>query len=70
MDQIVSLDEQESIPEIVIEDMAGLAQISMKTEEFLSRFSFPNFYFHIAMAYAVARSNGVPLTKGAFDGLQ
>ncbi|OBP17180.1 hypothetical protein A5320_21160 [Rheinheimera sp. SA_1] len=66
---ITSLDEKHSNLEVVIEDMAGPSPISMKAEDFLMRFAYPNFYFHLGMVYAIARSRGVPLTKGDFDGL-
>ncbi len=66
---ITSLADKHSNLEVVIEDMAGPAPISMKAEDFLLRFAYPNFYFHLGMVYAIARSRGVPLTKGDFDGL-
>ncbi len=66
---ITSLDDKHSNLEAVIEDMAGPVPISMKAEDFLMRFAYPNFYFHLGMVYAIARSRGVPLTKGDFDGL-
>ena len=31
--------------------------------DFLLRFSLPNFYFHVVTAYAILRSQGVPLGK-------
>jgi len=63
------LDDKQSNLDAVIEDMAGPVPISMKAEDFLMRFAYPNFYFHLGMVYAIARSRGVPLTKGDFDGL-
>jgi hypothetical protein len=66
---IANLDKQQSNLEVVIEDMAGPAPISMQAQDFLLRFAYPNFYFHLGMVYAIARSRGVPLTKGDFDGL-
>lgn len=66
---IASLDGKQSNLEVVIEDMAGPAPVSMKAEDFLLRFAYPNFYFHLGMVYAIARARGVPLTKGDFDGL-
>lgn len=69
LNYMTSLDEKPSNLEVVIEDMAGPAPISMKAEDFLMRFAYPNFYFHLGMVYAIARSRGVPLTKGDFDGL-
>jgi hypothetical protein len=33
------------------------------------QFGLPNFYFHLALAHAIARANGVRLGKADFDGL-
>jgi hypothetical protein len=35
-------------------------------EEYLTRFALPNFYFHVSMAYAILRAEGVPLGKPDF----
>lgn len=35
---------------------------------YLLSFVLPNFYFHISMAYAILRHNGVPLSKMDFLG--
>ena len=50
-----------------ISDMAGPAQVSLPGVEFLMRFAFPNFFFHISMAYAIIRAAGIPISKGDFD---
>lgn len=63
------LDSAENNLEIVINDMAGPAPVSMNAWDFLVRFAYPNFYFHLSMVYAIARFKGVKLTKGDFDGL-
>jgi hypothetical protein len=36
--------------------------------DYLAGFSLPNFYFHVSMAYAILRHNGVPLGKLDFIG--
>jgi len=36
--------------------------------EFADELSIPNFYFHVSMAYAILRSNGVPVGKTDFIG--
>jgi uncharacterized protein len=36
--------------------------------DFLHRFALPNFYFHMAAAYAILRANGIDLGKGDFLG--
>jgi hypothetical protein len=35
---------------------------------FLTGFALPNFYFHVAMAYALLRANGAPVGKMDFLG--
>ncbi len=50
-----------------IRDMAGPTPVVMVAQDFLSQFAYPNFYFHFAMVYAIARMHGVPLSKGDFD---
>jgi len=52
-----------------VKDTAGLNEISMPGPEYVSSFVLPNFFFHISMVYAIAKSNGVPVTKGDFDGI-
>lgn len=42
--------------------------IPFTAENFLLSFSFPNFYFHASVAYALLRSKGVPLGKRDFLG--
>lgn len=37
--------------------------ITMKGEAYLKHFAMPNFYFHLTMAYALLRHNGVALGK-------
>jgi hypothetical protein len=34
--------------------------------DYLTRFALPNFYFHVSMAYAIFRAQGVPLGKPDF----
>jgi hypothetical protein len=36
--------------------------------DYLREFALPNFYFHLSMAYAILRSNGVPLGKRTWIG--
>ena len=35
---------------------------------FLTEFAIPNFFFHLTVAYAILRHEGVPLQKGDFLG--
>ncbi len=43
--------------------------ITMKGQQFLSAFSFPNFYFHAAIAHGILRHNGVEIGKRDFLGV-
>lgn len=40
----------------------------MMGHDYLISHAIPNFYFHLATAYAILRSNGVPLGKGDYLG--
>jgi hypothetical protein len=40
----------------------------MKGADYLNHFVLPNFYFHVAAAYAVARNFGAPIGKSDFLG--
>ncbi len=37
-------------------------------QDYVTKFLLPNFYFHVSMAYALLRKNGVELGKGDFLG--
>ena len=41
---------------------------SYRGDRFLIEFALPNFFFHLTLAYAVLRKEGVPLEKGDFMG--
>jgi hypothetical protein len=43
-------------------------EISMQGLDYLNHFVQPNFYFHISMAYAILRHNGVMIGKSDFLG--
>jgi hypothetical protein len=43
--------------------------ITLKGQQFLNRFSFPNFYFHAATAHGILRHNGVEIGKREFLGV-
>jgi hypothetical protein len=42
--------------------------ITVKGNQFLTAFSFPNFYFHAATAHGILRHNGVEIGKRDFLG--
>ena len=68
IEHIEMLDSLENDLDTVVHAEAGPTPVSLPASEFLSRFAYPNFFFHLSMVYAIARSRGVPLTKGDFDG--
>src|SRR5689334_14307813 len=42
--------------------------LNFKGHDYLAKFVLPNFYFHVTMAYAIFRANGVELGKPDFLG--
>jgi hypothetical protein len=51
-----------------IRTQAGEAWLEFDAGDFLRLYALPNFFFHLAMAYALLRQAGVPLGKPDFDG--
>ena len=49
---------------------AGGGNMTMKGQQFLSSFSFPNFYFHAATAHGILRHSGVEIGKRDFLGVR
>jgi uncharacterized protein len=45
-------------------------QLTLKGQQFLSGFSFPNFYFHAAIAHGILRHSGVEIGKRDFLGVR
>ncbi|UTA47221.1 DUF1993 domain-containing protein [Simiduia sp. 21SJ11W-1] len=62
--EVQNLDDSQKIT-----DTAGFAEISLGQSGYLMKYIIPNYMFHVSMVYAIARKNGVPLSKGDFDGL-
>lgn len=54
--------------ERIIEMKMGSDAISLTGLEYLTRFSLPNFYFHLTTAYDILRHNGLSLGKRDFLG--
>ena len=48
----------------------GGGNLTLKGQQFLSSFSFPNFYFHAATAHGILRHNGVEIGKRDFLGVK
>lgn len=66
----------ESLPEIhnfddskVITDKAGFSEIELCQSDFIHQYIVPNYFFHMGMVYAIAKSKGEAVSKGDFDGL-
>jgi uncharacterized protein len=43
--------------------------LTLKGQQFLNGFAFPNFYFHAAIAHGILRHNGVEIGKRDFIGV-
>ncbi|MGC2774895.1 MAG: DUF1993 domain-containing protein [Bradyrhizobium sp.] len=43
--------------------------LTLKGQEFINRVSFPNFFFHAAIAHGILRHNGVEIGKRDFLGV-
>ena len=44
----------------------GGGELGFEGWPYLSRFVLPNVYFHVTVAYAILRNNGVPIGKRDF----
>ena len=44
--------------------------MTLKGQQFLNNFAFPNFYFHAATAHGILRHNGVEIGKRDFLGVK
>jgi uncharacterized protein len=47
----------------------GPATMTLKGQQFLNNFAFPNFYFHAATAHGILRHNGIEIGKRDFLGV-
>lgn len=52
-----------------LRDKAGFSEVDLPEPEFIYHYIIPNFLFHASMVYAIARANGVKLSKGDYDGI-
>ena len=46
----------------------GSDKMTLKGADYLFQFSQPNFYFHLTVAYAILRHNGLKIGKDDFMG--
>lgn len=51
-----------------IQHLAGQAMVSQPGDVYLRLFALPNLWFHLSMAFAVARAGGLEIGKADFDG--
>lgn len=51
-----------------IREQAGQSAIELPAPTFLAEFALPNFFFHLSMAYALARMSGCAVGKADYDG--
>ena len=51
-----------------VHTVAGFANLDMSGWDYYLMYAVPNFFFHYAMVYAIARQAGVPVGKAEFDG--
>lgn len=65
----LGVDDFTGASERVIVHRAGFADLSQNASEFLTLYGMPNFFFHVANAYATLRNGGVNIGKSDFDGL-
>jgi uncharacterized protein len=49
--------------------VGGTNTMTLKGQQFLNNFAFPNFYFHAATAHGILRHNGVEIGKRDFLGV-
>lgn len=54
--------------EVPVQTTAGFATHNFSGADFVSNYAMPNFFFHLCMAHAILRSQGVPVGKQDFDG--
>ena len=54
--------------EKVVTFRLGPTEVTFNGLDYLAKYLMPNFHFHLAIAYAILRHNGVPLGKRDFLG--
>ena len=58
----------DGIGTLTVHTTAGFAELALPGCEYYQMYAVPNFFFHYAMVYAIAREAGVPVGKSEFDG--
>lgn len=52
----------------IVTHKAGDADLAQAGREYLTLFALPNLWFHLSMAFAIARSGGLDIGKADYDG--
>jgi hypothetical protein len=47
----------------------GPRRLAFTSESYILSFALPNFHFHVTTAYAILRTNGVPIGKRDYEGV-
>ena len=55
--------------DILVTEKAGFADVALGQVDFIHTYILPNMLFHMAMVYAIAKLNGISVSKGDFDGI-
>lgn len=58
----------EGAAERIVSHVAGDAKLEQNGHDYLTLFALPNLWFHLSMAFAIARSGGMPIGKADYDG--
>lgn len=66
--QVLSASEFAEAESRIVFEKAGEAVVELPAARFLAEYALPNFFFHLNMAYAIARSQGCALGKAEYDG--
>jgi hypothetical protein len=70
-DQLATIDPEalNRVAHRSVSHIAGEAHLDQPAFDYVTLFAMPNFFFHLCMAYAGLRAQGVPMGKADFDGL-
>jgi hypothetical protein len=58
----------DAVDAMQVQSAAGFAHLELPAADYYTLYAMPNFFFHYAMVYAIARQAGLPIGKADFDG--
>lgn len=67
--QALALFDQAEPAQSPVQDQAGFRALQWPLAEYQQLFALPNFFFHLSMVYAIAKTQGYALSKGDYDGI-